>query len=70
MVGGKKTNIALLFGFGFLLMGLWIYACGSKSENPVIGRQAPNFTYLGLDVQTGELKDLKGKVVILRFWAD
>lgn len=70
MVGDKKTNIALLFGFTFLLMGLWICACGSKPEKPVIGRQAPNFIYLGFDGQTGELKDLKGKVVILRFWAD
>lgn len=70
MLSGKKINFALLFGLTFLLMGLLLYACGSKSEKPVIGRQAPNFTYLSLDGQTRELKDLKGKVVILRFWAD
>lgn len=51
-------------------MGLLLLACDSKSGKLVVGRQAPNFTYKDLSGETRELKDLVGKVVLVRFWAD
>jgi peroxiredoxin len=66
----EKKDFALPLCSTFLLLGLLLTACESKFEKVVIGRQAPNFTYLDLNGSTRELKDLKGKVVLLRFWAD
>ena len=70
MVADNRKCYAIIFGFALLVGGFLLYGCDSKSGKVVIGREAPNFTYRGLDGETGELKDLKGKVVILRFWAD
>ena len=65
-----KKRIAFLSCITFLLMGFLLHACDSKSGKLAVGRQAPNFTYIDLNGETRELKDLKGKVVLLRFWAD
>ena len=59
------TIIAILFTFYF--------ASGQK-ENIIaeIGKQVPNYTFLNvLNSEESEisLRDLKGKVVILEFWA-
>ncbi len=56
-----------------LATGVLLWACGSGGSDSgklAIGRQAPNFTYLDLRGGTKQLKDLNGKVVFLRFWAD
>lgn len=66
----KKTNLVGLFAFAALITGLLLCSCDSKSGHLAIGRQAPNFSYLGLDGERRELKELRGKVVFLRFWAD
>lgn len=65
-----KWESALLFGLIFLLLGLFPLACDSKSGKVVIGRQAPNFKYRDINNEIRELKDFKGKVIFLRFWAD
>ena len=71
MISGEKMMFRFLFGLAVLFMGLLLSSCGSKKpEKPVIGRQAPNFVYQELDGEMRELKELRGKVVILRFWAD
>ena len=44
--------------------------CEYKAKRVAIGREAPNFGYLDLDGKAGRLTDLRGKVVMLRFWAD
>ena len=70
LLSAKKKHLRVLFSFAPLIMGLLLYSCDSKSGHLAIGRQAPNFSYLGLDGETRELKELRGKVVFLRFWAD
>ncbi len=44
--------------------------CEYTAKKVAIGREAPNFGYLDLDGKAGRLTDLRGKVVMLRFWAD
>lgn len=70
LLPAKKKNLGVLFSFATLIMAFLFYSCDSKSGHLAIGRQAPNFSYLGLDGETRELKELRGKVVFLRFWAD
>ncbi len=38
-------------------------------ESPLIGKQAPVFTLVDLDGETLRLEDLKGKPVVVNFWA-
>lgn len=35
----------------------------------LIGRAAPNFTFTSISGKTHNLKDLRGKIIILNFWA-
>jgi peroxiredoxin len=44
--------------------------CEYKAKRVAIGREAPNFAYVDLDGKTRNLTDSRGKVVMLRFWAD
>jgi cytochrome c biogenesis protein CcmG, thiol:disulfide interchange protein DsbE len=54
-----------------LFLSLYLFhGCESKSAKLAIGREAPNFTYLDLSGGSKELREFRGKVVILRFWAD
>ncbi|MFQ5777958.1 MAG: redoxin domain-containing protein, partial [Terriglobia bacterium] len=38
------------------------------SESPQVGEEAPNFTFR-VNERTQELRDLRGQVVVLNFWA-
>jgi peroxiredoxin len=69
-VNHTKQGSAFLCCFIFLLLGLIPLSCNSKSEKVAIGREAPNFIYTDLNNEMRELKDFKGKVIFLRFWAD
>ncbi len=69
-VNHAKQRSAFLFGFILLLLGLIPLSCNSKSEKVALGRKVPNFTYSDLNNEMRELKDFKGKVIFLRFWAD
>lgn len=69
-VNHAKQGSAFLFGFILLLLSLVPLSCNSKSAKVGIGREAPNFTYSDLNNEKRELKDFKGKVIFLRFWAD
>lgn len=69
MAPGKKI-VAPIFSVTFILTTLLPHACDFKPSKLVVGREAPNFTYKDLNGESRELKDLKGKVVLLRFWAD
>jgi len=42
---------------------------GALPPAPAVGHPAPNFTLTGLDGQTFTLSDLRGKPVVLNFWA-
>ncbi len=67
----------LWYGF-FLLLGLgWIWlsvapgntTTSGKIPAPQAGFLAPNFTAQTLDGQTVTLADLRGKVILVNFWA-
>lgn len=70
MATDKERPFSVAFVLALLFTLFLVHGCDSKSGKVVIGREAPNFTYLGLDGKTREIKEFRGKVVILRFWAD
>ena len=70
MATDRQRVVSFVFCVAVSLALLAVHGCDSKSGKLVIGKEAPNFTYLGLDGKTRELKEFRGKVVILRFWAD
>ena len=51
---------------------LWVFfSCGYKGGGEArIGGTAPHFQYQDINTRKGSLQDLKGKVVLLRFWAN
>ncbi len=63
----------LKFLFIGLLFFLVVSACKEKAEKtslPKLGTAAINFNFQDLKGQTWSLDKVKGKVVLLRFWAD
>ena len=54
-----------------LISGLLITGCstGSEPSTATIGKAAPNFQLQNLDGQSISLNDLKGKPVLINFWA-
>lgn len=60
-------RFALLFA---LLMIVGVAACTKKEQPmPVEGKQAPDFTLKNLAGENVSLSSLRGKVVLLNFWA-
>ena len=57
--------VATVITFGVVALGC---ACGS-TEAPKVGARAPDFTLPVLDGQSISLSDLRGKAVVLNFWA-
>jgi len=63
-------------GIWFFPLAAWavclftIPGCSSKPAGPVVGQEAPNFIYQRLGGSQQELRQLRGKVVMVRFWAD
>src|SRR5208283_393633 len=68
----KKKAILLLFIFAIGVVSIIFLAKtkdGGKNEKAVVGLDAPIFNLRDLDNRTWRLSDLKGKVVLLNFWA-
>ena len=68
----KKKAILLLFIFAIGVVSIIFLAKtkqGVKNEKAVVGLDAPIFNLRDLDNRTWRLSDLKGKVVLLNFWA-
>jgi len=67
----KVITVVLIISVAF--SGVLLSGCtgsGTASEHgPEIGKLAPDFTLNGLDGQEVSLSDLRGKPVLLNFWA-
>lgn len=64
----------LLITLGIVVFFVWLLAYGFMRDpryiqSPLIGRQAPDFTLKLFDGGTLSLKELRGKVVLVNFWA-
>jgi len=54
----------------FALLGLLALGLRRSQQGPVgVGNSVPNFTLTTFDGETYKMADLKGKVVVLNFWA-
>jgi len=66
------TKLAVLAGI-LVLLGIFGYAIfGNRvflQPSPLVGSEAPDFTLNLLNGEELKLSDLKGKVVLLNFWA-
>jgi peroxiredoxin len=62
----KKLTVMLAI---LLALGLTAISCSCQSEAPEIGKKAPAFELATLDGQTVALSELKGRPVLLNFWA-
>ena len=55
---------------GFLAAAILLGAAGcNKDPGPQVGQPVPDFALPGLDGRAYRLNDLRGKVVVLNFWA-
>ena len=63
---------SLTTGITLAILLCLLQACGGIEEvpGPVIGQPAPNFDYQDMNGSPGSIQGLKGKVTLLRFWAD
>ena len=52
-----------------LTSGLLMTSCAIGSEIATVGKAAPNFQLQNLDGQSISLSDLKGKPMLINFWA-
>ena len=60
-----KVILVITLSLGMLLAG----CAGENSQNPWIGKPAPEFHLSSLDGQSVSLSDLKGRPVLINFWA-
>ncbi|MBU0498849.1 MAG: TlpA family protein disulfide reductase [Gammaproteobacteria bacterium] len=67
---GASAKICSRQIFGFIALLLLLTACGQETPRPENGQPAPEFSLNRLDGTPLSLKELRGQVVALRFWAD
>jgi cytochrome c biogenesis protein CcmG/thiol:disulfide interchange protein DsbE len=56
-------------GLGLLLLILFLGLLRAQEGPVAVGKRAPDFTLTSFDGQEYRLSDLRGKVVVLNFWA-
>jgi len=62
-------SIVIVLAVVLALLGLLAWGLIQSQKGPVDSGVAPDFTITGYDGQTVTLSDLRGKVVIINFWA-
>lgn len=73
--GGKRTSRFAPFVFGLVLFGvvalifLLLYGLQLRSAPPLASGNAPPFSLTAFDGQRYSLAELKGKAVVINFWA-
>jgi|SRR4051812_31489642 thiol-disulfide isomerase/thioredoxin len=65
----RNANIKLRLGIGLLCLGLLGSAAGAAPQPIKVGDPVPPFSLQTLDGKTLSIASLKGKVVLLDFWA-
>jgi cytochrome c biogenesis protein CcmG/thiol:disulfide interchange protein DsbE len=65
----KRRTMAVLLGIAGLFLGFLLLVPRGEADTLVVGQPAPDFTLEALDGGQVRLADLKGKPVILNFWA-
>jgi len=66
-----KMRVNLLKVIALCLLLCILLSCGSKGrEEALIGRTTPDFNYMDITGRKGSIQGLKGKVVLIRFWAN
>jgi cytochrome c biogenesis protein CcmG/thiol:disulfide interchange protein DsbE len=60
--------LAFILLIGFLAL-LWMGMQRSKAGPIMVGQDVPGFTFTSFEGQTTETVNLKGKVIVLNFWA-
>ena len=67
--GRKRIGIIITFAFILALLGLLAWGLRKVQAGPRDSGMAPDFTITSFDNRTVTLSDLRGKVVIVNFWA-
>ena len=67
----RHTSVGAIVAFTLVLalLGLLAWGLGKSRAGPVEAGPAPDFTMIGFDGRTVTLNKLRGKVVIVNFWA-
>ncbi len=68
-----RSNRQFIFGIALVavvgLIGLLAYGLAFRNAPPLAGGMAPDFTLTTFDGQTYKLSELKGRPVVVNFWA-
>lgn len=65
----RRTTARLRFACAAVLLFASTFAAGARANSLVVGQPAPSITLTTLDGQHISSADLRGKVVIITFWA-
>ena len=70
----KKISLGWIAAFAalgllLLLMGLGLRRAQERGTPKAIGSEMPDFSLTSFDGQSNKLSDLRGKVVLINFWA-
>lgn len=58
-----------LFAAAFVVLALLLTGCQGGVSAPKVGQEAPDLTLKRMDGETVRLSELRGRVVMLNFWA-